>query len=69
MALGADLGGDFAFVLEPGSANDAGFLDAVDQRLFAIDVFVAVQRPVGDKCVRVIQRATNNGINVLLLKA
>ena len=62
MALGADLGGKLVFVLEPGGANDPGFLHAVDQGFLAIDVFAAVHRPVGDKGVRVIQRAADDGI-------
>src|ERR1035441_685867 len=68
MALRADLRGQLVFVLEPGGANDTGFLHAVDQRLFTIDVFAAVHRPVGDEGVRVIQGAADNGVNVLLLK-
>src|ERR1035438_6323996 len=68
MALRANLGGELVFVLEPGSANDTGFLHAVDQGLFTIDVLAAVHRPVGDKGVRVIQCAADDGVNVLLLK-
>ena len=57
MALCADLGGELVFVLEPGGADDAGFLHAIGQRLFAIDMFAAVHGPIGDKGVGVIQRA------------
>ena len=69
MALRAHLGGKLVFVLEPGRANDPGFLHTVDQGFFTIDVFAAVHRPVGDKGVRVIQRAADNGVNILLLQA
>jgi hypothetical protein len=57
MALRADLGGQLVLVLEPGRANQPGFLHAVGQGLFAINVFAAVHGPIGDEGVRVIQGA------------
>src|SRR5439155_26873939 len=65
---GSNLGSDFVFVLEPGRANDSGFLHAVDQWFFAKDVLAAVHRPVGNKRVSMIERATNNPVDVLLLE-
>ena len=68
MPLRADLGGELVFGLQPGGANNPGFLDAVDQGLFTIDVFAAVHRPIGDEGVGVIQRAADNGVNIFLLQ-
>ena len=62
VALRADLRGEFVFVLQVVGADDAGFLDAVAQRLLAIDMHVAVQRPVGDEGVRVIGRADTTAL-------
>jgi len=54
MALRANLRGQLVLVFEPGRANQPGFLHAVGQRLFAINVFAPVHRPIGDEGVRVI---------------
>jgi hypothetical protein len=69
VALGADLGGQLVFVLEPSRANHARFLDAVGQGFLTIDVFAAVHGPVGGEGVRMVGRAAEHGIYVLLLKA
>src|SRR5262245_29612883 len=69
MTLSANLRRDFVFVLEPGLANDTGFFDAVDERLFAEDVFIAIHRPIDNKGVGMIERAADDGVNVLLFKA
>src|SRR5437879_1894428 len=54
MALGTDLSGELVFVFEVVGADHAGLLNTVGERLFAIDVFAAIHRPVGDESVRVI---------------
>src|SRR5579884_1392698 len=69
MALRADLRGELVLVLEPGLADDARFGDAVDERLFAINMLAAVHCAIGDERVRVVERAADDGVNVFLFKA
>ena len=69
MALGADLGGELGLVLEIVGADHAGFLHAVGQRLFAVDMLAAIHRPVGDEGVRMIGGAADHRLDVLLVEA
>ena len=69
VALGADLGGELVLVLEIVGADDAGLLDAVGQRLLAVDVLAAVHGPIGDEGVRVVGGAADHGVDVLLVEA
>ena len=68
VALGADLGSKLVFVFEIICADDAGFLDAVGEGFFAIDVFAAVHRPVCDESVGMIGSAADDGVHVLLIE-
>ena len=69
MALHADLGGELVLFRQPVGAHHAGFLDGDGERLLAIDVQAAVQRPVGDEGVVVVGGADDHGVDVLLLEA
>ena len=69
VALRADLGGELVLVLEIVGADHAGFLDAVGERLFAVDMLAAIHGPVGDERVHVIGGAADHRLNVLLVKA
>jgi hypothetical protein len=67
--LGAYLGGEFAFFRQPVGANHASFLDADGEGLFAVNVEIAVERPVGDEGVMVVGRANHRGIEPLVFEA
>ena len=69
MALRADLRGQLVLVLEVVRPHHAHFFNAVAQRLLAVDVLAAVHGPVGHERVRVIRRAADHRLDVLLLKA
>src|SRR5207245_2405886 len=44
-------------------------LDAIAQRLFAVDVLAAIHRPIGDKGMGVIQAAADDGLDIFLIQA
>jgi len=69
MALCADLSGELVFGLEPLCANEARFFDAIDEGFFAIDVFAAIHGPIRDERVGVVERATDDRVDILLIKA
>ena len=68
MALGADLGGELALVLEIVGADHADLLHAVAERLLAVDMLAAVHAPVGDEGVGMIRRAADHRLDVLLVE-
>jgi hypothetical protein len=68
MPLHADLCGKLVFLLHPVGPHHACLFNRDGQRLLAVDVQVAVERPVGDKGMRVIGRADDNRVEVLLLQ-
>src|ERR1017187_1733464 len=69
VTLGAVLRGQLGLVLEIVGADRARFLHGDAQRLLAVDVHAAVQRPVGDEGVMVVRGANDHALDVLLVQA
>src|ERR1035437_1821803 len=68
VTLGAVLRDYFVLVLEIIRADRADFVHADAQRLFAVDVDAAIDRPIDDEGVVVIRRADDDGFNVLRIQ-
>jgi hypothetical protein len=69
MTLHADLRGELAFLRLPRRTHGARLVHRDGQRLLAVAVQVAFQRPVGDEGMRVVRRADDDGVEVFVIEA
>ena len=68
MTLHADLRGELAFFREPVRTDRARFFDGNRERLLAIHVQVAVQRPVRHERVRVVRGAAHDAVEAFVIQ-
>jgi hypothetical protein len=69
LTMGTDLGRNLSLFLEPVAPYLANLIYRDSERLFAVDVKIAIEGPVGDKGMAMVGRADDNCLNVLVVDA